>query len=95
MAPRLLPAAECVRLIQGPIPDISVKYLADLVAERNVETHEACEQLVATLVDEQTYPKQSDSPNRAKRKRTGTDDEEAAIAKFRKSSLERGYPTQA
>jgi hypothetical protein len=92
----LFSAAECVQLIRNILPDISVSYLEKLVCEQNAQTPAACERLIAILLEEPTYPKQSDSLTGVKRKRSGTDEEEESrIAKFSTFPARRGYANNA
>lgn len=94
--PQHLAAADCVQLIRGILTDISVEYAENEVRDRQINTAEACEELIGVLVDAQTYPKQSNNTNQAKRKRPedgdeDEEDEESRMAKFRKASLSRDY----
>lgn len=75
--PELVTAAACLQMIVDVLPDISVDYALQFVADRtrdDARTPEACQRIISELLDAGPYPKEQEEASR-KRKREFSWDE--------------------
>jgi TRIAD3 protein (E3 ubiquitin-protein ligase RNF216) len=71
--PKALSEEECVQLITNVLAGISLSHVLNLVKERKVQTVAECERLITVLLDNGSYPKESDEARQRKRKRKASE----------------------
>jgi TRIAD3 protein (E3 ubiquitin-protein ligase RNF216) len=75
---RLVTEAECLQMVLGVLPGVSVEYVLDLIQSKTTNetrTVARCEELIDSLL-EGTYPTEVDASNRGKRKREDDESDE-------------------
>ncbi|ORY15631.1 hypothetical protein BCR34DRAFT_477776 [Clohesyomyces aquaticus] len=90
--------AECLQMVLNVLPDIAIDHVLHLISEQAGEGLIAvtkCEQLVARILDDGSYPKESDEISKRKRKRNDDDDDTSEFEKGGQEEVSNAYTVNA